>query len=128
MSYYISKTIESDFETAIESITATLKEQGFGIVSDIDLSASVKKGLGKVVPSYRLLGACNPGYAYEAIMNEPQIGVLLPCGVAVRQLEDGQVSISVIDPFAAMMGVENNKLESFAKEVKGKLSAAIDAL
>lgn len=116
------------FEEAIAAITGTLKEQGFGIVSDIDFSGSINKGLGKEIAPYRLLGACNAGYAYEAVSAEPQIGVLLPCGVAVRQLDGNAVSISVIDPFAAMMAVKNDKLESFATEVKGKLTVAIENL
>ena len=105
-----------------------MKEQGFGIVSDIDFSGSIKKSLDKEIAPYRLLGACNAGYAYEAIMAEPEIGVLLPCGVAVRQLNGNNVNISVIDPESAMMALNNSKLENFVKEVKEKLSNAIHNL
>ena len=128
MSYYIGKTVEMEFIQAVEAITATLKENGFGIVTDIDMSATLKKKIDKDIPSYRILGACNPGYAYEAVINEPQIGVMLPCSVAVRQLDGNKVEISVIDPIASMMAVENPKLGGFAKEVKEKLQSAVDAL
>lgn len=128
MSYYIGKTVEMDFDQAVNAITATLKENGFGIVTDIDMSATLKNKIDKDIPSYRILGACNPGYAYEAIVNEPQIGVMLPCSVAVRQLDGGKVEISVIDPIASMMAVENPKLDGFATVVKEKLQNAVDAL
>jgi len=128
MSYYLGKTVEMGFDQAVDAITATLKENGFGIVTDIDMSATLKKKIDKDIPAYRILGACNPGYAYEAVINEPQIGVMLPCSVAVRQLEGGKVEISVIDPIASMMAVENPNLGSFATEVKAKLQNAVDAL
>lgn len=128
MSYYIGKVVDMEFNQAVDAITATLKDQGFGIITDIDMSATLKNKIDKDIPSYRILGACNPGYAYEAVTNEPQIGVMLPCSVAVRQLENNQVEIAVIDPIASMMAVENDKLHEFATEVKEKLSAAVDNL
>lgn len=128
MSYYIGKTVKMSFDQAIDAITATLKEQGFGIVTDIDMSGTFKKKINKEIPPYRILGACNPGYAYEAVMNEPQIGAMLPCSVAVRQLEGNKVEIAVIDPIASMMAVKNDKLGGFATEVKGKLEKAVENL
>ncbi len=117
-----------EFNQAVDAITATLKDQGFGIITDIDMSATLKNKIDKDIPSYRILGACNPGYAYEAVTNEPQIGVMLPCSVAVRQLENNQVEIAVIDPISSMMAVENDKLHGFATEVKEKLAAAVNNL
>lgn len=128
MNYFIGKTVEMTFDHAVEAITGTLKDNGFGIVTDIDMSATLKKKLNKEIPSYRILGACNPGYAYEAVTKEPQIGVMLPCSVAVRQLERNKVAISVIDPIASMMAVKNPELDGFAKEVKEKLQRAVNAL
>ncbi len=128
MSYFIEKTVKMGFDQAVTAITATLKEQGFGIVSDIDFSGSIMKNLGKEIAPYRLLGACNPGYAYDAITAEPEIGVLLPCGIAVRQLNGNNVSVSAIDPDALMLAVKNDKLDQFVNEVKEKLTNAINNL
>lgn len=126
MSYYISKIVEREFDQAIEDITASLKVQGFGIVTEINLSATLKNKIDKDVPNYRILGACNPGYAYEAVINEPQVGVMLPCNVIVRQLDNNKVEIAAIDPIASMMAIENEKLGGFAKEVKEKLELAVN--
>ena len=126
MSYYISNIVQMDFDQAIEAITTSLKTEGFGIVSEINLSATLKNKLDKDVPNYRILGACNPGYAYEAVTNEPHVGVMLPCNVIVRQLEEGKVEISAIDPIASMMAIENEMLAGFAIEVKEKLESAVN--
>lgn len=128
MGYYIGKVVKMEFDQAVEAITATLKDQGFGIVTDIDMSATLKKKIDKVIPPYRILGACNPNEAFEAVSLEPQIGVMLPCSVAVRQLDGMDVEISVIDPVASMMAIENKKLVGFAENVKVKLEAAVDNL
>jgi uncharacterized protein (DUF302 family) len=128
MSYYIGKTVEMEFDQAIDAITSSLKEQGFGIITDINMSATLKKKIDKDIPSYRILGACNPGLAYEAVLMEPQIGTMLPCNVAVRQLENNKVEIAVIDPVASMLAVENKELDAFAKNVQAKLTVAVENL
>lgn len=128
MSYYIAKTIQLEFEAAVTAITECLIEQGFGIITEIDMSATLKKKLDKDIPAYRILGACNPGYAYEAVINEPQVGVMLPCNVIVRQLENNEVEIAAIDPLASMMAIKNDKLHGFAQEVKDKLTIAVNAV
>ncbi|MGB0390596.1 MAG: DUF302 domain-containing protein [Salibacteraceae bacterium] len=128
MSYYISKTVAIDFDSAIAAITASLKEQGFGIITEIDMSATLKNKIDKDIPPYKILGACNPGYAYQAVINEPQVGVMLPCNVIVRQVENNQVEIAAIDPLASMMAIENDKLHGFAQEVKDKLTIAVNAV
>ena len=128
MSYYISKIVNQEFDQAISAVTESLKNQGFGIVTEINLSATLKNKIDKDIPNYRILGACNPGYAYEAVINEPQVGVMLPCNVIVRQLENNQVEIAAIDPIASMMSIENEKLHGFAQEVKEKLTTAVETV
>jgi len=128
MKYNIAKTVEMDFEKAIEAITASLKNEGFGIVTEIDMSATLKNKIDKDIPSYRILGACNPGYAFQAVTEEPQVGVMLPCNVIVRQLEGNKVEVAAIDPVASMMAIDNPKLIGFAKEVKEKLTNAVQSI
>ena len=125
MNYYIAKTVEMEFKQAISKITEQLKLQGFGIITEINLSATLKKKLDKDIPAYRILGACNPNYAYEAVINEPQIGVMLPCNVIVRDLDNNKVEIAAIDPIASMMAIENQNLHGFAQEVKALLEKAV---
>ena len=127
MNYYISKVIESSFADAVENITVTLKEQGFGIVTDVDLSGNLGKN-GIDIPQYRLLGACNAAYAHKAVVTEPMIGVMLPCGVMVRQLEGNKVEVATIDPVSTMESIKNDEVKEFAFEVKEKLQNAIEAL
>ena len=127
MGYYISKVIESSFADAIENITATLKEQGFGIVTDVDLSGNLAKN-GIEVPNYRLLGACNAEYAHKAVVTEPMIGVMLPCGVMVRQVNEKTVEVACIDPVSTMESIKNDAVKEFAEEVKEKLQNAVDNL
>ena len=127
MDYYISKVIESNFADAIVNITATLKEQGFGIVTDVDLSGNLAKN-GIEVPNYRLLGACNAEYAHKAVVTEPMIGVMLPCGILVRQLDEKRIEVATIDPVSTMESIKNDAVKEFAYEVKDKLTNAINAL
>ena len=127
MSYYYNKTVSGEFEEVIEKITATLKEQGFGVLTDINFSGTLKKKIDVDIPNYRILGACNPKFAYQAYQNENNIGVMLPCNVIVKQVEGG-VDVAAVDPIASMQSVGNSKLEAIASEVQIKLNAAIDAL
>ena len=128
MNYYIAKTVEMEFEQAISKTTEQLKLQGFGIITEINLSATLKKKLDKDILSYRILGACNPNYAYEAVINEPQIGVMLPCNVIVRDLGNNKVEIAAIDPIASMMAIENKNLHDFAQEIKALLEKAVSGV
>jgi len=127
MSYYYNKTVSGEFEQVIENITAALKEQGFGVLTDIDFSGTLKKKIDVDIPNYRILGACNPGFAYKAYQKENKIGVMLPCNVIVQQVEGG-VEVSAVDPVASMQGVGNMELEGVASEVQLKLKLAIDSL
>lgn len=128
MNYVIAKNVSLNFESAISRVTETLKEQGFGIITEIDLATTLKNKIDKTILPYKILGACNPNYAYHAITEEANIGAMLPCNVTVRVLENGQVEIAAIDPVASMMAIDNDKLTPFATEVKGLLQKAIDAV
>ena len=128
MSYYYNKTVTGEFDQVIEKVTAELKNEGFGVLSEIDFSGTVKKKLDKDMPAYRILGACNPGFAYQAYQAEDKIGTMLPCNVIVQDAGDGNVEVSAVNPIASMVGVDNESLVSIAGEVKTKLERVIDAV
>ena len=128
MSYYYNKTIAGDFEEAIEKVTLELKNEGFGVLTEIDFSGTIKKKLDKDMPAYRILGACNPAFAYQAYQAEDKIGTMLPCNVIVQDTGNGNIEVSAVNPIASMMGVENESLGDVAGEVKEKLERVIDAL
>ena len=128
MSYYYNKTIAGDFEQVIEKVTVELKNQGFGVLTEIDFSGTIKKKLDKEMPAYRILGACNPGFAYQAYQAEDKIGTMLPCNVIVQDAGNGNIEVSAVNPIASMMGVENESLGKIAGEVKEQLERVIDAL
>jgi uncharacterized protein (DUF302 family) len=128
MSYYYNKTIAGEFEQVIEKVTEELKKQGFGVLTEIDFSGTVKKKLDKDMPAYRILGACNPVFAYKAYQAENKIGTMLPCNVIVQDAGNGNVEVSAVNPIASMMGVGNDSLGDIAGEVKDKLESVIDAL
>ncbi len=129
MNYYISKTLKNtSFEEGIEKITETLKSEGFGILTEIDLKATLKKKLDVDFYNYKILGACNPGFAYKALQAEDKIGTMLPCNVIVQERVKGEIEISAVDPMASMQAVENNSLGSLAKEVREKLDNCINLL
>ena len=128
MSYYYNKTIVGDFEQVIEKVTVEIKNQGFGVLTEIDFSGTIKKKLDKDMPAYRILGACNPGFAYQAYQAEDKIGTMLPCNVIVQDAGNGNIEVSAVNPIASMMGVENESLGKIAGEVKEQLERVIDAL
>jgi uncharacterized protein (DUF302 family) len=125
MLYYLDKSTNYSFDTAVEKITAALKEEGFGILMEIDMQATLKAKLNVDRRPYKILGACNPPFAKTAMEMEEKIGILLPCNVTVIEREDGKADVSVMDPAVAMSVVENPKLASLADEVKAKLVAAL---
>ncbi|VAX24428.1 protein of unknown function DUF302 [hydrothermal vent metagenome] len=127
MSYYFSKTMQATFEEAIEKVTDALKAEGFGILTEIDVQATLKKKLDVDFRPYKILGACNPPFAYEALQADDKIGTMLPCNVILQQKEDG-VEVSAIDPVASMTAVENSKIEEVAKKIQAKLKTVIDSL
>ncbi|HTN22171.1 MAG TPA: DUF302 domain-containing protein [Pelobium sp.] len=128
MSYYFAKTISEDFNTAIEKVTEELKKEGFGILTEIDLQKTLKNKLDVDFRKYKILGACNPQFAYQAVLAEPSIGTMLPCNVIVQENEDGKVEVSAVDPMASMMAVQNEKLHGVAEEVRKKLERVISNL
>lgn len=128
MSYYFSKTINDDFDTAISKVTEDLKKEGFGILTEIGVQQTLKKKLDVNFRKYKILGACNPPFAYEALLTEDNIGTMLPCNVIVQELKDGTVEISSVDPLASMASVHNEKLKQIAKKVREKLKKIISGL
>jgi len=128
MSYYLARTLPLAFDEAVSRITAALKQEGFGILADIDVQATLKTKLGADMPKYRILGACNPSFAHQALQLENKLGVLLPCNVIVREEKPGQIEIAAIDPVSSMERVGNPKLVAIADEVRVRLQNAIDNL
>ncbi|QQX75779.1 MULTISPECIES: DUF302 domain-containing protein [Aequorivita] len=129
MSYYISTTLKNtSFKEAIEKTTAALKEEGFGVLTEIDIKATLKKKLDADFYNYTILGACNPHMAHQALQAENKIGTMLPCNVIVQEREPGTVEISAVDPAASMMAVQNDSLAGIAKEVQEKLTKVIKSI
>ena len=128
MSYYFSKTVKEDFDTAIQKVTDELKKEGFGVLTQIDVQDTLKKKLDVDFRKYRILGACNPTFAYEALMSEDKIGAMLPCNVIVQEHDNGDVEISAVDPVASMMAVKNDALGGVVMQVREKLNRVIDNL
>jgi uncharacterized protein (DUF302 family) len=126
MSYYFNKTLNVSFDKAIARVTEELKKEGFGILTDIDVKATLKKKLDVEFRKYRILGACNPPFAYKALQAEDKIGTMLPCNVIVQEISDGQVEVTAIDPLASMQAVENHALKEIASEISNKLKKVID--
>ncbi len=126
--YTIQTTVDLPFDEAIEKVTAALAEAGFGVLTTIDVKATLKKKLDVDFRPYTILGACNPPFAYKALQAEPWIGAMLPCNVVLQASEDGRVSVAAIDPAASMQAVENPALEGIAGEVREMLADVIRGL
>jgi uncharacterized protein (DUF302 family) len=126
--YYTAVIVNTDFETTIENVKIALKEQGFGVVSEINMQEKLEKGTGKEVPKYTILGACNPEGAYQALQIEAQIGVMLPCNVIVRETSAGKVEVAAINPQKTMQSIGNPHMIPLAKEISEKLELALKAL
>lgn len=128
MSYYTHKTLEGNFEQILEKVTGALKEEGFGVLSDIDVKETMKKKLDVNFRNYRILGACNPPNAYKALSAEPYIGLMLPCNVVVQETAEGKIDVSAVNPVASMTAVDNKDLEQVATHIKEKLEKVIHNL
>ena len=126
MSYNISKQVSGSFKDTINKVTAELKKEGFGIITEVDLKDKFKEKLNLDFRNYTILGACNPRLAYEAVQQEDKIGVMLPCNVLVQEHTDGRVEVSAINPLTSIGAVKNNNLENLASQVSDKLKKAID--
>lgn len=128
MKYYTSKTTGHSFDEARERVTELLKEEGFGVLTEIDVKETLKKKLDVHFKKYTILGACNPSFAHQALQAEDKIGVMLPCNVIVEEHEDGTVEVTAVDPVASMQAVVNDQLEPIAQEVRNNLRKVIDKL
>ncbi len=126
--YFFGRTVELGFDSAVQRVTEELAKVGFGVLSDIDVSATMRKKLGAEIPPYRILGACNPQFAIQAITAEPQIGALLPCNVVVRQDAQGKVYVEMMDPNAVLTLVDNPAVPALAAQVRQRLEQALAAV
>lgn len=128
MSYYFSKILNEPFEKAVSRVVDALKKEGFGIITEIDVKETLKKKLDVDFRKYRILGACNPAYAYRALQMEDKIGTMLPCNVIVQESGDGAVEVAAIDPLASMQAVPNEALKELAVQVRDKLGQVVESL
>ena len=128
MSYYFSKTLDLPFDEVITHVIAELKKEGFGVLTDIDVKATLEKKLGADFRNYRILGTCNPPFAHEALLAEDKIGTMLPCNVIVQETPGGAVEVAAIDPIASMQAVDNPALGGVAVEVQARLKRVVDNL
>ena len=128
MAYYFSKILNLSFDRAVTKVTEELKKEGFGILTDIDVQATLKKKLDADFRKYRILGACNPPFAYKALQAEDKIGTMLPCNVVIQELAEGTIEVAAIDPVASMQAIENPDLKGIAEQVREKLKKVVDTL
>ena len=125
MSYYFRKKIEGSFDEVLERAIASLKSEGFGVLTEIDVKETLKKKLNVDFQKYRILGACNPPFAYRALQVEDKIGTMLPCNVIVQEISEGEVEVAAVEPVAFMKAVENPALLEIAKQIQVKLRKVI---
>ena len=128
MAYYLAKTLSMPFEAAVARTVEALKDEGFGIITEIDIRQTLKEKLGVEFPNYRILGACNPALAYEALKLENKVGTMLPCNVVVRDAGGGQTEVAAIDPVASMEAIDNPALKLAAVQIQAKLAKVIAQL
>ena len=128
MAYYFSKILNVSFDEAVTKVTEELKKEGFGILTDIDVQGTLKKKLNADFKKYRILGACNPPFAYSALQAEDKIGTMLPCNVIVQEHAVGKVEVAAIDPVASMQAIENPNLKGIAEQVQAKLRKVVESL
>ena len=128
MGYYFATSLDVPFDEAIDRAKAALQQEGFGVLSEIDVAETLKKKIGADFRPYRILGACNPGFAHQALLAEDKIGTMLPCNVIVQSLGEGRTEIAAVDPVASMQAVANPGLEGIAAEVQARLRRVIDSL
>lgn len=126
MSYYFSKTTDASFEETLTKVADELKKEGFGILTEIDVKDTLKKKLDINFQKYKILGACNPPFAYEALKAENKIGMLLPCNIIVQELSEGKTEVAAIDPVQSMQVVDNTSLRVVAEQVQAKLRNVIN--
>jgi uncharacterized protein (DUF302 family) len=128
MSYYFSKTLSASFDEAVRRTTEALKNEGFGIVTEIDIKQTLKTKIGVDFRNYRILGACNPTLAHEALQLDDKVGTMLPCNVVVQEIAGGKIEVAAIDPVASMQAIDNARLRQAAENVRAKLKSVIESL
>jgi uncharacterized protein (DUF302 family) len=128
MSYYFKKILPVSFDEAVMKVTEELKKVGFGILTEIDVKETLKKKIDVDFRKYKILGACNPPLAHKALQVEDKIGLMLPCNVVVQELSGNEVEVAIVDPAAAMVGIDNLSLKDVAAEVRAKLQGVVDNL
>ena len=128
MTYHFSRTVALPFDAAVAATTEALKRHGFGVLTEIDVQATLKAKLDVAFRPYRILGACNPGLAYQALQAEDRIGTMLPCNVVVQQRDGGKVEISAVDPVASMQAIGNPKLAAVAEQVRSMLRQVVEEI
>ena len=128
MSYNINKTLHTNFNAAVTQVKDALKEEGFGILSEIDVDETLKKKLDVDFRKYKILGACNPPNAHKALLTEPNVGTMLPCNVVVQEIESNKIEVVAVNPQASMMAIENDELQEIAGNIKAKLEKVIQSL
>lgn len=126
--YYFSKTLDCGFDEAINRVTEALKKEGFGVLTEIDIQQKLKEKLNVDFRRYRILGACNPPFAYKALQAEDKIGTMLPCNVIVQEAGEGRIEVAAVDPVASMSAVGNDSLAGIANEVREKMRNIIGSL
>ncbi|MFV8225027.1 DUF302 domain-containing protein [Christiangramia aquimixticola] len=128
MNYYFNKTIKGEFDEVIEKVTNELEKEGFGVLTEINVTETLKKKLDVDFRNYRILGACNAPYAHKALRAEDKIGTMLPCNVIVQDKGSEEIEVAAVNPIASMQAVENDALGEIAKEIEGKLQKVIENL
>jgi uncharacterized protein (DUF302 family) len=128
MTYYLGRLLPVDFDEVVTRTIDALKKEGFGVLTEIDVKETLKKKLGVDFPRYRILGACNPALAYEALKLENKVGTMLPCNVVVRDAGNGQTEVAAIDPVASMQAIDNPELKRAAQQVRAKLERVVAQL
>ncbi len=128
MSYYITKSTKGDFDAVVSKVIEKLKDEGFGVLTEIDVANTLRQKLGVEMKRYRILGACNPGLAHKALSVEDKIGVMLPCNVIVQEMADGVVDVAAIDPRMAMQQIGNRALTEISAAVAERLSRVVGAI
>lgn len=128
MKYYIAKKLSTDFDSAVSKAKEALKEEGFGVLSEINIHEKLKEKLDVDFRKYRILGACNPSLSHQALQKEDKVGTMLPCNVIVQQVGENEIEIAAVDPVISMQGIENDELHKIAKIVKVKLERVISSI
>ena len=128
MSYYFNKIVDTTFDQAVKKVTEALKREGFGVLTEIDVTATLKNKINVDFRKYKILGACNPVYAHQALLAEDKIGTMLPCNVIVQEQAAGEIEVAAIDPIASMQAIQNESVREIAVRVQSKLKQVIQSL